>query len=154
MPVLTLQHVPPELIGRTAGDVLVRQPKTLPVDTTVDQARACFTDDHVHLLLLTESGRLVGTLLRTDLGDNLDGTDLALLHSRMADRTTAPTTPAEQALTLLRASGQRRLAVIDDNGTLLGMLCLKRSLTGFCSDADVAARAAERAARTNGAARG
>ena len=136
---------PQQLIGKTVGDVVVRQPKTLPVDVFVGQARACFTDDHVHLLLLTESGRLIGTLTRTDLPDHLDDNDLALPHSRMAGRTAPPDMSAEQARELLVASGQRRLASVDYQGTLLGLLCLKRSLTGFCSDADVAARAAERA---------
>jgi CBS domain-containing protein len=145
MPVPTSQQAPPALIGRTVGEVLVRQPKTLPVDTSVSQARACFADDHVHLLLLTESGRLIGTLVRTDLHDELDGTDLALPYSRMSGRTVPADMPAEQALELLVTSGQRRRAVVDDNGALLGLLCLKRRLTGFCSDADVAARAAERA---------
>ncbi len=143
MPVPISQQAPPALIGRTVGDVLVRQPKTLPVDTSVSQARAFFTDDHVHLLLLTESGRLLGTLVRTDLRDDLDGTDLALPHSRMSGRTVPADMPAGQALELLVTRGQRRRAVIDDNGTLLGLLCLKRHLTGFCSDTDVAARAAE-----------
>lgn len=136
-----------QLIGKTLGDVMVRQPKTLPIDISVGQARACFTDDHVHLLLLTESRRLIGTLTRTDLSEHLDGEDLALPHSHMSDRTVPTHMPAEQARALLVASGQRRLAVIDDNGNLIGLLCLKRRLTGFCNDADVAARAAERAAQ-------
>lgn len=38
----------------------------------------------------------------------------------------------------------RRLAVIDDHGMLLGLLCLKRTGLGFCSDTDVQARADER----------
>jgi hypothetical protein len=37
----------------------------------------------------------------------------------------------------------RRIAVVDEHGALLGLLCLKRSGTGFCSDDDVAARAAD-----------
>ncbi len=41
---------------------------------------------------------------------------------------------------MLLARGRRRLAVVDERGALLGLLCLKRRLTGFCSDADVAAR--------------
>ncbi|MEV1122048.1 CBS domain-containing protein [Actinosynnema sp. NPDC049800] len=147
MPVPTPGQAPPELIGKTVGDVVVRRPKTLPVDASVDQARACFADDHVHLLLLTESGRLMGTLVRTDLPDNLDDTDLALPHSRVSGRTVPADMPAEEAYELLTTSGQRRRAVVDDNGTLMGLLCLKRRLTGFCSDADVAARAAERATR-------
>jgi hypothetical protein len=46
----------------------------------------------------------------------------------------------------LIAHGQRRLAVVDDAGVLAGLLCLKRKLTGFCTDADVGARVTERAA--------
>lgn len=40
--------------------------------------------------------------------------------------------------------GRRRRAVIDDRGLLLGLLCLKHTGLGFCSDADVRARADER----------
>ena len=43
----------------------------------------------------------------------------------------------------MREQGTRRLAVVDDDGDLLGLLCLKRTLDGFCSDADVRARALE-----------
>ncbi|WP_037314342.1 CBS domain-containing protein [Amycolatopsis orientalis] len=128
--------------GPTVGDVVVRLPKTLPVDSSVEQARDCFADDHVHMLLLTESGHLMGTLVRGDLG--ADAVGLALTYSRMAGRTIPADLPAEDARLLLLARGQRRLAVVADDGTLVGLLCLKRRLTGFCSDADVAARAVER----------
>lgn len=141
MPFPTTQQASP--ISRTVDEVLVRQPKILPVDTSVGQARACFTDDHVHLLLLTESGRLIGTLVRTDLREDLDDAELALPHSHMSDRTIPADMPAERARELLVTSGQRRRAVVDDDGNLLGLLCLKRHLAGFCSDADVAARAAD-----------
>jgi CBS domain-containing protein len=122
--------------------VVVRLPKTLPVDTSVVQARACFADDHVHMLLLTESGRLLGTLVRDDLDAEAGG--LALAHAHMAGRTVPADLPADDARQLLLARGQRRLAVVDDDGILLGLLCLKRHLAGFCSDTDVATRAAER----------
>jgi hypothetical protein len=51
-----------------------------------------------------------------------------------------PHLPAEEAHQLLLSTGQRRRAVVDHSGRLLGLLCLKRRLTGFCSDNDVAAR--------------
>ncbi len=136
------------LHDRTAGDVMIRLPKTLPVDTSVEQARACFTDDHVHMLLLTESGRLMGTLVRDDLPDTVDQAGLALPHSRLSGRTVRSDAPAEQVRVRLLAYGQRRLAVVDENGVLLGLLCLKRRRTGFCSDADVEARKAEHEDRT------
>ena len=135
---------PAELAGKTAGDVMVRLPKTLPAGTSIAEVRACFADDHVHMLLLSESGHLVGTLVRDDVRADLDGTDLALPHSRMTGRTVHADVPAEAVRKRLLARGQRRLAVVDDDGALLGLLCLKRRRTAFCSDADVAARAADR----------
>lgn len=130
--------------GPTVGDVVLKLPKTLPADISVAQARACFADDHVHMLLLTESGRLLGTLVRDDLRGQADGPALAL--TRLAGRTISAEAPAEEARQVLLSRGQRRLAVVDADGALIGLLCLKRRLTGFCSDADVAARAAERVA--------
>ncbi|MGW1564687.1 hypothetical protein ACWCQ1_51030 [Streptomyces sp. NPDC002144] len=40
--------------------------------------------------------------------------------------------------------GRRRLAVTDGCGRLLGLLCLKRSGNGYCSDEGIRARADER----------
>jgi hypothetical protein len=39
------------------------------------------------------------------------------------------------------ATGRRRAAVTSPDGRLLGLLCLKASRAGFCSDQDVRARA-------------
>ena len=41
----------------------------------------------------------------------------------------------------MTAAGRRRAAVISADGRLLGLLCLKVSRAGFCSDQDVRARA-------------
>jgi CBS domain-containing protein len=53
--------------GTTVRDVMLRHPKTLPVDASIRQAQAALDNDHVHLVLLTEGRRLAGTLTRTDL---------------------------------------------------------------------------------------
>jgi hypothetical protein len=50
----------------------------------------------------------------------------------------------------MTATGQRRNAVISEDGRLLGLLCLKASQAGFCSDEDVADRARELKARSAG----
>ena len=55
------------------------------------------------------------------------------------------TMSAEAVQELLIERGLRRLAVVDRDGTLLGLMCLKRTRTGFCSDEDVASRAQSRA---------
>jgi hypothetical protein len=40
----------------------------------------------------------------------------------------------------MRQTGRRRLAVVDEDGTLLGLLCLKATGLGFCSDDAIAQR--------------
>ena len=138
----------PPLTGLTVEDVMVTAPATMQPTATVADARAFFADDHVHMALITTRGRLLGTLVRADLAD-LDDLDddavPALSRSRLHGRSVALNEPVEDVRVRLIAHGQRRLAVVDDAGVLAGLLCLKRKLTGFCTDADVAARAAERA---------
>jgi hypothetical protein len=41
------------------------------------------------------------------------------------------------------STGRRRLAVIDAQQRLLGLLCLKRTRDGFCSEQDLQSRQAE-----------
>jgi CBS domain-containing protein len=84
-------------------------------------------------------------LVRADLDDLDDDAAPALSRSRLDGRSVALDEPAEDVRVRLIAHGLRRLAVVDDAGALAGLLCLKRKLTGFCTDADVTARAAERA---------
>jgi len=135
-----------EPTGGSVVDLVVRLPKTLGPDASVAEVRAALTDDHVHMVLLTEDGRLVGTLVRDDLPDrgSVAEDSAALPHAELEGRTVSPRVSAGEAMALL-AGGGRRLAVVDDAGRLLGLLCLKRRRTGFCSDEDVAARARERA---------
>ena len=135
----------PALTGLTVKDVMVTAPATMRPTATVADARAFFEDDHVHMALIATSGRLLGTLVRADLDDLDDDAAPALSRSRLDGRSVAIDEPAEDVRVRLIAHGLRRLAVVDDAGALAGLLCLKRKLTGFCTDADVTARAAERA---------
>src|SRR6478735_11263182 len=68
---------------------------------------------------------------------------LPISRSRLDGRSVTLHEAAEEVRVRLIRHGQRRLAVVDDTGLLAGLVCLKRKLTGFCSDADVAERAAE-----------
>lgn len=125
---------------QAVGAVMIRDPKTMTTDATVGEVRAVFRNDHVHMVLLTDAGILVGTLVREDVHGASD-VDPALPRAVLTDRTIPPTASAEEARRALVASGARRLAVVDGRGVLLGLLCLKRRRTGFCSDRDVRARA-------------
>lgn len=119
---------------------MIRAPKTLSTEASVADVRAAFDDDHVHMVLLTEGPVLVGTLVRTDL-PQVAGTTPARPWSVLGGRVIAPEVRVDLVQDLLVARGTRRLAVVDAGERLLGLLCLKRSRDGFCTDADVAARA-------------
>jgi len=134
----------PPLDGQNVLDVVLRLPKTMGLRATVAESRAAFTDDHVHMLLLTEGSRLVGTLVAGDLPGSAADEALACDYATLEGRTVPPHLPAEDARQLLLMTGQRRSAVMDDSGRLLGLLCLTRRLTRFCTENDVAARASER----------
>ena len=126
-------------------DVMVTCPKTLPPECTVKQVRSLFDDDHVHMALIVDArGLLLTTLERSDIPADAGGTAKATAFGVIRHRTIDPQLPAEAATAALQAAGRRRLAVVDGHGKLLGLLCLKRTGLGFCSDAGVAARAAER----------
>jgi hypothetical protein len=51
----------------------------------------------------------------------------------------------------LLGEGRRRLAVIDESGRLLGLLCLNREGTGYCSDDGILKRLNSQAATGRGA---
>lgn len=100
--------------GRVA-EVMVRQPKTLPASASIADSDTGQCEAGSALGVATLTGRTVAP-----------EAELAPVHARMV------------------ANGQRRLAVVDATGHLLGLLCLKRTLAGFCSDRDVASRATQR----------
>lgn len=142
----------------TVDDAVLRRPKTLGADATAGDVRALL-GDHVHAALLVEGRRLVGVVVRADLGDGDSDSDgagdgaapdgaPALPLARLEGRTVRSGTPLDDAQRLLAASGLRRLAVVDDTGALVGLLCRKRRGDGWCTDAGVAARRRERTGRS------
>lgn len=124
----------------TVNDVMLRRPTVHPADVTIGAARAAFASGpKLHLLLLIREGRVIGTLDRGDLADPAVAADSpALALAELEGRTVAPDVPAEPLRKDMLATGIRRLAVVDDEMRLLGLLCLKSSGTGFCSDDGVA----------------
>lgn len=108
-------------------------------DTTVAQARRALSNPKVHMLLVTDAGRLLGTVVEGDLvAASPDEPVLPL--ARLVGRTVAADAPLNDVHAAMVSQGLRRLAVVDTRGRLLGLLCLKRHLGGFCSDEGVAER--------------
>lgn len=124
----------------TAGDVMLRHPKTLAADASIADVRAALGDDHQHMVLLTDGIALVGTVTREDLPES-ESVGSAVRWSRLEGRTVRPDEPAWGVEQMMTDRGWRRIAVVDDRDSLLGLLCLKQRGRGFCSDADVESRA-------------
>jgi CBS domain-containing protein len=131
-------------VTRTVVDAMLRSPRTCTAATTVAEARAVLADDHVHAVLVVDEARLLAVVERADL-DAAAPASLALDAGRLDGRVTRPDVDVEEVRLAMLAARHRRLAVVGAEGELLGLLCLKRSGAGFCSDDDVAARAADRA---------
>jgi predicted transcriptional regulator len=126
--------------SRTVATAVVGRPKVHRPTATVAQLRAFFRDDHVHMALLVDRGKLIGTVERADLGTTLSGATAALRIAKLEGRTIAPDAALSDALEAMKRAGRRRLAVTNIDGTLVGLLCLKASGVGFCSDRDVRSR--------------
>lgn len=128
------------------ADAMVTRPKTHAPQSTLAEIRAFFDDDHVHMaLIVAPDGRLVTTIERADLSAVLSGTALAAAIGTLAGRTVRPHDSLAAAAAALLLGGRRRLAVVDEMGRLLGLLCAKRDGSGYCSDAGIRSRAAEQA---------
>jgi CBS domain-containing protein len=127
----------------TTADAMIHFPRICGPATTVAQVRELFRDDHLHAVLVADAGELVSVVERPDISAAPPNAP-ARWSGRLRERTTGPSADLEATRRAMTACQRRRLAVIDDHGMLLGLLCLNRTGLGFCSDADVRARAADR----------
>ena len=132
-------NVLPDVTDARVGEVMLRHPKTLSADASIDEARQTLANEHVHMVLITEGAKLVGTLTQVDLPPP-GAIGPALSWSTLEGRTVSPGASASDVQRLMIDHGVRRVAVVGPDGTLLGLMCLKRRRTGFCSDADVLSR--------------
>ncbi len=124
---------------------MVTAAKTHGPECRPQTIRECFEDDHVHMaLVVAADGRLVTTIERSDLAEATPVARCAAELGTLVGRTVAPSQAVAAARESLLHHGRRRLAVVDASGRLLGLLCLKRDGTGFCSDEGIRAGAEER----------
>jgi hypothetical protein len=92
-------------------------------------------------LIIAADGRLITTIERPDLAAPKSGFASVAQLGTLAGRTARPADLLGDATATLLREGRRRLAVVDDSGRLLGLLCLKRSGAGYCSDQGIHERA-------------
>lgn len=125
-------------------DAMVTRPKTLGPLTTVNQVRAEFEDDHIHMALIVDAEQcLITTIERSDVPSTVSGATRASTYGTLVGRTIMPDSLLSAATSVLKSKGQRRLAVTDERNRLIGLLCLKSNGTGYCSDYGVQARETE-----------
>ena len=128
----------------TAADVAVHHPTVHPPSATVGEVREFLAGGHVHLaLVVDEGGVLLATVRREDLTGRDDATP-AVEVGTLEGRTVPALLPADQLPDHMLAHGARRLAVVDGQGHLVGLVCRKRSGEGWCTDDGIRSKRAAR----------
>jgi hypothetical protein len=129
-------------VARTAAEAMLTTPARHPLSATVGEIRDFFRDDHVHAaLIVSPAGYLEAVVEPDDIAEYQALDAAAAPLGRLAGRTVRPGASLAEVRRAMTAAGRRRTAVTSADGRLLGLLCLKASRAGFCSDQDVRARA-------------
>lgn len=121
-----------EASGLTAADVIHKRFSALSADATIADVREWFAaSSHRKIAVLADDRRYAGSLTRDDVSGDLDP------HRRAADLATrgptvSPEAPAATAHDLAIATPALRVPVVDENGTLLGVVGITEDLAGFC----------------------
>lgn len=146
---MTSLHVatrkPPRPRTSTVADVMLTEPKRCSPSATVGDVRGLFLDDHVHAALIVDRHTLLAIVERGDVEGHLAHDALARDVGTLAGRVVRNNSDAHEVHQLMLATGRPRIAVLDHHGRCVGLLCLKRSGSGFCTDKDVAARRCDEA---------
>jgi CBS domain-containing protein len=116
--------------GDRVTDVMLREPKTVPWDATVDEVRGLLANPSVELLLFTEGKSFRGAV--AGIPDDAAPQSLARDFADLTPETISPTESAAVAFEVTARSPHRRVVVVGNDGTLLGLVCLDRTLTRFC----------------------
>jgi CBS domain-containing protein len=111
-------------------DVMLRDPKTVPWDATVEEVRGVLDNPSVELLVLAEGDRFRGAIAH--IPDDADPQSPAREFADLAPETISPTETAAVAFEVTARNPQRRVVVVDDEGTLLGLVCVDRTRSRFC----------------------
>jgi hypothetical protein len=117
-----------------AADLMLRDPKTLPGTASVAEVRAQLANAHVQMVLLAAGSTFVGAV--TGIPADADADEQAVAYADPSPATISAGESALAAFDRTAASPHRRVVVLGDDGTLLGLLCLNPSRTRFCRTGD------------------
>lgn len=126
-----MSDLPPSVAADDrVADVMLRNPKTVPWDATVEQVRGILANPSVELLLLTERQTFRAAI--ASIPDDAAPESLAREFAVPAPETLSPTDSAAVAFEVTARNPQRRVVVVDDDGALLGLVCVDQARTRFC----------------------
>ena len=115
----------------TAADLMLRNPKTLTVEASVGEARELLADPKVQMVLLADGRAFRGAV--THIPADASPRDRAVNYVDSDAEVISPRVPEDEAFERAAANPHRRVIVLDEDGNLLGLLCLNQSRTKFCS---------------------
>ena len=119
----------------TVAEVMLKRPKTLPVDATVADLRRLFEHSAVRTVLLVDGEAFAGTVERSDVADDADDGAPAGAFARLDADRVGPDALVRDAMPRLERSSEGRLVVVaEDGSTLRGLLCLRSGHESFCVD--------------------
>ena len=134
-----------EIVG-TVAEAMLTTPTRHPASATVREILDFFDDEHVHAaLIVSRAGYLEAVVERADLAGSPALDAAAALLGRLDGRAVPPGASLTEVHQAMIAARRRRAAVITADRRLVGLLCLKASQAGFCSDQDARARAQDQA---------
>jgi CBS domain-containing protein len=108
---------------------MLRDPKTLPSDVTVAEARDALERGSTHIVLLVDGSRFRGALTAIPADADPDGAALRFVDT--AAPVTREDTPVPVALALLDEKAHGRVVVLDGE-RLAGLVCLTDDGQSFC----------------------
>ena len=114
------------------ADVLHSRFEALPGTAIVDDVRTWFaTSSHRKMAFLADGDRYLGSLTREDVAEPLEASRTAAEVARSGP-TITPEAPARDGYELAVAGGALRVAVVDGEGRLLGVVAVTEDRAGFC----------------------
>jgi hypothetical protein len=118
--------------GQVVADLVLRNPKTLPGDASLAEARAVLENPRVQLVLLGD-----GTAFRGAISELPAEADPAASAYEFAERSRTDCADRIRChrVCVAAANPHRRVIVLDAGENLLGLLCLNVKLTRFCGAA-------------------
>jgi CBS domain-containing protein len=115
----------------SAADLMLRNPKTLTAEASVAEVRELLANPKVQMVLLVDGPAFKGAV--THIPDEASPRERAVDYVDADAEVISPDASDDEAFERTTASPNRRVIVLDENGSLLGLLCLNQSRTGFCS---------------------